>query len=329
MSKANPAVIGAFVLSAVFLGIAAVLILGGGELRADKVAYVAYFDESLKGLEVGAPVTVKGVTVGSVKEIAIVADIDDLSTKTPVVFEVDRAGLIFVSDGVRVSAPKEAKIDQRTELLIERGMRAQLQTQSLVTGKKEIALDFHPDTPVTLVGEEHEHPELPTIPSSGERLARTLHDIDVDGIADAILETFEGLRDLLEDPRIGRILDETEGAIGDFGKLARDLDESAVALTDDAQGALEDARGLIRNVDEQVRPVTATFNEAVEAARLALEKASGALITAEKAIAEDSPLQQEVLIAIKEISGAARSVRMLAEYLERHPEAVLQGKGGE
>ncbi|MHC4712866.1 MAG: MlaD family protein [Planctomycetota bacterium] len=329
MSKANPAVIGAFVLSAVFLGIAAVLILGGGELRADRVAYVAYFDESLKGLEVGAPVTVKGVTVGSVKEIAIVADIDDLSTKIPVVFEVDRAGLVFVRDGVQVSAPERTELDQRTKLLIERGMRAQLQTQSLVTGKKEIALDFHPDTPATLVGERPEYPELPTIPSSGEQLARTLDEIDIDEIADAVLETFEALRDLFEDPRIGRILDETEGTIGDFGQLARDLDESAVALTDDTRGALEDARGLIRNIDEQVKPVTADFSEALEAARVALEKASGALTTAEKAIAEDSPLQQEILIAIKEISGAARSVRMLAEYLERHPEAVLQGKGGQ
>lgn len=328
-TKANPAVIGVFVLSAIFIGIASVLILGGGELTADKIIYVAYFDESLKGLDVGAPVTFQGVNVGAVTNISIITDIEEFAMKMPVVFEVDRKAFTFVKDGVPVEDRESLQQRENAKILIDRGLRARLQTQSFVTGKKEIALDFFPDTPVVLTGESTEYVELPTIPSAGEKLARTLQDIQLDKIADEILKTFEGLRKIIEDPRIRRILDEIEGTVGDFGELARDLDESVAVLAEDAHGALSDARDLIRDVDEQVSPVSANLGKTMESARAALEKATGTLSEAEKLLSEDSPLQQELLSAMKEISGAARSLRMLVEYLERHPEALIQGKGGD
>lgn len=328
-TKANPAVIGFFVLSAIFVGIASVLILGGGELTADKIIYVAYFDESLKGLDVGAPVTFKGVAVGAVTNISIITDIEEFAMKMPVVFEVDRKGFTFVKDGVPVKARESLQQRENAKILIDRGLRARLQTQSFVTGKKEIALDFFPDTPVMLTGESPEYVELPTIPSAGEKLARTLQDIQLDKIADEILKTFEGLRKIIEDPRIGRILDEIEGTVGDFGELARDLDESVAVLAEEAHGALGEARDLIRDVDEQVSPVSANLGKTLDTARAALEKATGTLSEAEEILSEDSPLQQELLSAMREISGAARSLRMLVEYLERHPEALIQGKGGD
>ena len=203
-----------------------------------------------------------------------------------------------------------------------------MQTQSLVTGKKQIALNFFPDTPVMLIGESPEYVELPTIPSTGEKLARTLHEIQLAKIADEILKTFEGLRKIVEDPRIGSILDDVEGTVEDFGELARDLDKSAVALAEDAEGALDDARHLMRNVDEKINPIAANLSKTLESAHEALENAAGTLSEAEATLAEDSPLQQELLLALKEIAGAARSLRTLVEYMERHPEALIQGKGG-
>ena len=129
--KANPALIGAFVLGAIALGVAGLVVFGGGKFFRQTQEWVAYFgDESVKGLSIGSPVTFNGVKVGAVTDIKVVVDPKEMKIRTPVFFEMEAHRFTEASGGeikFRKGAPG-------VKIMIERGLRAQLETQSFVTG---------------------------------------------------------------------------------------------------------------------------------------------------------------------------------------------------
>ncbi|MGH7382326.1 MAG: MlaD family protein [Candidatus Methylomirabilales bacterium] len=274
--KANPAVIGGFVVGAVALAVAGVLVFGSGEFLKEQMSWVSYFPGSVDGLQVGAPVTFKGVKVGQVTDIKVTFHAGDDAVRIPVHWdlEADRIALMGIPEAeVAGIQAKRAKGDRPViGLLIKRGVRAQLQTQSFVTGQKIIQLDFFPDTPIDLVGGDHEGKvsEFPTVVSTGEKLTKTIENLPID------------------------------------------------ELFTDARNTLQGIDRLVRNIDSQVVPAT----------RVTLEKAQGTLSSIDDMTAPGSPVRYELVNAMKELAAAARSMRVLADYLERHPEALVQGKGG-
>src|SRR5262249_51237258 len=156
--------------------VASLIIFGGGKFFTQKQVFVAYFDESIKGLSIGAPVTFNGVKIGSVTDIKVVVARDEAKGWTPVFFEIE-ADRFQDRAGHRVKFQPGAP---DLKHLIDRGMRAQLETQSLVTGQLAVSLDLHPGAPIRLTGLRPEPPEIPTIPSSSERIARTLENLPID-----------------------------------------------------------------------------------------------------------------------------------------------------
>lgn len=137
MSKeANKTLIGAFVVGAVFLLVAAVLIFGSGKFFRKTYKAVMFFEGSIKGLNVGSPVMFRGVKVGTVTDINLILYAKDLSMRTTVIAEFDPERWTLVG-GERGDV-------KRLQLVIDRGLRAQLQMQSFVTGQLMIALDFFP-----------------------------------------------------------------------------------------------------------------------------------------------------------------------------------------
>jgi len=269
--KANPAVIGGFVVGAVALAVAGVLIFGSGEFLKEQMSWVSYFPGAVDGLQVGAPVNFKGVKVGQVTDIKVTLDARDDVVRIPVSWDLepDRIALMGMSEAQR--AEIRSKGDRPlAQVLIKRGLRAQLQSQSFVTGQKMIALDFFPDTPIDLSGRDGDVPEFPTTPSSTEKLTKTIENLPID------------------------------------------------ELFTDARNALQGIDRLVRSIDSKVLPPT----------HATLEKAQGTLSSIDDMTAPGSPVRYELVNALKEFAAAARSMRVLADYLERHPEALLQGKGG-
>ena len=266
--KANPAVIGGFVVGAVALAVAGVLIFGSGEFLKEQMSWVSYFPGSVDGLQVGAPVNFKGVKVGQVTDIKVTLDARDDTVRIPVSWDLepDRIALMGIPEAKRTE--KEER--PLAQILIKRGLRAQLQLQSFVTGQKIIQLDFFPDTPINLVGRDSDVPEFPTTPSGTEKLTKTIENLPID------------------------------------------------ELFTDARNALQGIDRLVRSIDSQVIPPT----------HATLEKAQGTLSSVDDMTAPGSPVRYELVNALKELAWAARSMRVLADYLERHPEALLQGKGG-
>jgi paraquat-inducible protein B len=342
--KASPTVIGGFVVGAVVLAVVAVALLGGGELFAKKYTFVAFFEGSLKGLNIGAPVTFRGVRLGTVSNIVIRYDSSDQSVRIPVYFDLEQG---------RVEAVRERARDPYESLqgLIDDGLRAQLVMQSFVTGQIAVQLDFHENTPAEYVGAEPDCFEFPTIPSTVEKMGRALEDFDLEGLLSDIRGAAKGIDELAQSPKLRDAIAALDETIRDFGKLARNVDakvdplatsiedtlgtagttlsqatESIVSAEEALNETLRDIRKLVRNVDENVDPVVTSFENTANAAVASLEQAQATLAAAQHAIAEDSELYYNAVKMLEELSAASRAVRVLAEFLEQHPEALLQGK---
>ena len=348
--KANQAIIGAFVLGAVLLAVAGVVVLGGGRFFRHTQTVVAYFDGSLEGLDSGAPVTFNGVKIGSVTDLRVVIDPRDGSVRTPVFFTID-AHRLHDAGGGKITLQGDFP---RLELLIQHGLRARLELQSLVTGQLVVALNFYPNTPLRLKGLSKRYPEMPTIPSSVDRLTRTLENVPIETLVAETIRTMRSIGALVSAPevqsafgKLDRVLSDVDGLVRDVNSridpLVATLDKTAVAtrttmaetqaalarLTPAASAAIvdyqalaQDARKAVARADAQIEPLAASIEKAAAAAETTLADARSVL-------GEDSPLRDELSEALQEIRKAARSLRILADYLDRHPEAVVVGKRSE
>ncbi len=343
MSKrANPAVIGAFVLGAVVLIIVGVVVFGSGQLFAQKQNLVAYFSGSVKGLGIGAPVKVRGVTVGSVTNIEVEYDPEDFDVLIPVFFRVEFNKIHYI--GVqRASFLKliSQDMDKRVDQLIKQGFRAQLQLQSFVTGQLFVALDFLPDSPAQLVGRAPEdYLEVPTIPSPLEALTKSLERLPLRKLANEAVRAVKGIADLVNSPEMKNILHNLDTTVEDIDRLVNNVDaqvkpraSSAEETLADARttltrvhSALSDAQDLLQGVDTQVEPIAASVEETLAEARATLQRAQKTLADVDGMIAARSPTRYRINETLNEVERAARSIRVLADELERHPEALLRGK---
>ena len=314
MSKqANPTLIGIFVAGAIGLIVAGILIISGGKLLlTDKTNYVLYFKGSVKGLNIGSPVSFRGVNIGTVTDIQLVVNVEESDIRIPVIIEIDNTKFIRPQAGASLLGD-----DDNIAGLIEAGLRAQLQLQSLLTGQLFIQIDYFPNTPANLVEYNKSRwapQEVPTIPSPIEKIQKVLEDIPMDKVKDHFLAAIEG---------IDRLVNSDE------------LHQSITAL----HAALDGFLQLVTNIDEQVKPVASNINLTLNDARDALQKASITLDDIRSTMAQaDTTLQsadalfsdEQVLTALdnalNEITSAAYAIRILAEAINNQPESLIRGR---
>lgn len=287
--KANPAVIGGFIVGAVVLITAGLVVFGSGEFWSARIPWVSYFPGSVKGLEPGASVSFRGVDIGKVTEVRVVMNTENDTVLTPVYWEMDpkKLTIIGLSKAEMARVGKGGEERPIAEVLIKHGLRASLQLNSFVTGQQYIELDFHPDTPITLVGGDTSIPEFPAVPSGTEKLVKAIQNLP-----------------------LGEIADDARRVLKSIDQLVGKLDSQTLPA---AQAAMHQAKETLASIDSQTLP----------AAKAAMDQAKEAMAT----YSAGSPTNYELENTLKEAAGAARSLRVLAAYLERHPEALLQGKG--
>lgn len=370
--KANKTVIGAFVIGAVALAVAGVAILGGGKFFKKSAPYVLYFEGSVKGLNIGAPVSFQGARIGSVTDIVIRMEGEgDQTIPRIVVYMEIVQGRVEVPEGSGYRPSKtEAENRERMEFLVEKGLRAQLEMQSMVTGQLMVMLDFHPDEPARFHG--HDDPkimELPTIPTPLEMLLEQIDNVKINEIFENVDKILSEIEEMLSSPetekasrqaneaiaelnkllktmneKMGPLLDNTDDAIiagkqlvtnldaeikplatalentlGDTRKLVNNLDEQVTPLA-------QDTGELIRNVNERVGPLTEELERTLSAAADTMEEVGALTARLRDLAADDSTVMYETTRMLESLSAAAQSFRTLADYLERHPEALLKGK---
>ena len=326
MSKpANKKAIGAFVLVALVLAVAAIVVFGSGKFFVKKEEFVAFFQGSVKGLRIGAPVMFRGVQIGEVTKMMIYADRAKGTFEIPVILEIEEGN-------VRSIGPEVKDRKQYTQALIKSGIRAQLQMQSLVTGQLMINLDFHPNTPVRLVGTQKIDiakgvTELPTIQTAIQKLGKTLEDIPLGEIVISVNKSLKAIEALVTSEDLTKSLHYFKQALKDIRDLARRVDEKVDPLSADLDQTLKDAQSLLRNVNSHVDPLAVRIKNASDAARQAVKEVESAFANIAALTAKGSEERKQIDRTLKEFQAAARSIRLWAEYLERHPEALIRGKG--
>lgn len=304
--------IGIFVVVAIALVVAAVLILGSGKFFKTYPKYVMYFEGSVKGLSVGSPVSFRGVKIGSVTEIKMLYNPKDLSMLIPVYVELGEGNVEMMGrrpeDRVKVA-------HQQAQELIKRGIRAQLEMQSIVTGQLMISLDFYPDKPARIVGADKNYLEIPTIPTTLQEIGQRLDKIPIEEIFAKLNSSLEGLNKTLNSPELGQIMRSTAKSVDDAGVLIRGLGAHLKPLVSDMQDTTQEFKKLA---------VSAT--SASDDAGLALKKSHGVLNNIESLTGDNSLLAYRLNKTLGELENTARSLRILTETLEQQPQSVLFGK---
>jgi paraquat-inducible protein B len=332
MSKPlNPVAIGGFAVGALALLVAGVLLFGGAELYGtDKTRFVVFFDSSLNGLDVGAPVKMQGVKIGAVTEIVL--QIDEKSGKVykPVVLEIDRASFVGAGGRAFTKAVTHKQQEENRDRLVAAGFRARLEMQSLLTGLLYVDFDVHPDKPAQLVGlDYHSLVELPSIPTTtdeirntADELAKKLRTLPLDQMVQDFSETLRDVRKLLGSEEVKRSNEALAKTLEEMERITGTLNRNLEPLLKETNSAISNTNALVQDVRHDMKPLLVTAQDTLSAATTTLGKAQVAIETAGDALGEESALN-ETLVALKD---AARSIRDLTDYLERHPEAVLSGK---
>lgn len=270
-------------------------------VRKERV--VAFFDGSVRGLSVDAPVEFRGIKVGRVLDIKIEFDRKEKAFRIPVLIELE-AGRITVI-GRRFDNPKDA-----IKALIEMGLRARLETGSLLTGQLFVSLDLHPKTPVKLVGADPRYPEIPTLPSTMQEITAS-----VTGVLDRVAAL------PLED-----LVSELRGTVSKADQLLSSS-EARDTLTN-LSSTLASAEALMRTLDTEVGPLVSSLRATSDAAGQAMDQAKTTLASAESLTGNKSQLRHDLNNLLEELTRMARSFRVLADYLETHPDALIRGKAG-
>ena len=348
--KANPKVIGGFVLGACAVLVAAVLLLSDGGFWKDRPEYIMYFEGSATGLQVGSPVVFRGVKIGSVQNIglSVSAEEDKINFLVPVTIRTDE----FVLTDTNGKAVELGDIAENSEL-IQRGMRARLKTWSFLTGQLYIDLDFYPDRPLKVYSDGKGLREIPTLPTEVEELTNKLDKLNLEKLVEDISLISEAVRNLVTSPEATRTLASLDSTLQHLASLTERLDKSAGRLTRDTQTVMKEAadtlrvtrvaldesaatmqagRATLARIDEGATNLAALTRPDAGPLRAVTQAGDELAATAKmlrEAAGENSAAHYQLNEMLAETTAAARALRLLAEALESDPQSILTGRGQE
>lgn len=332
--------VGAFALAGLALVALAVLLLGGNWFAASERG-VMRFDRSVYGLQVGAPVVLRGVRVGQVTAVRL-APAGPHGLAMPVTAEFDRA---LLHDVLGHQAPAAGAA---LPALVSRGLVARLATQSLLTGLLYVDLDIDPARAMATAGAPASGAagSLPVIPTEATRLQTLqsqLEGLDLAQIGRDLSAVAASTRQLLAGPEAALLLARSTQAAASVQQLALTMQREVGPLARSLEATLAESRRAVQQIAPAAQQLTAAAVQVGAAAsqaqglaaaglpmvaevqRMSAELGQAAAVLREAA-AEDSALRLNADRALQDVARAARSLRELGELLERHPDALLRGR---
>ena len=315
--------VGVFVLTGLSLGAGAILLFGGTRWFAPQSRAVVYFQDSVAGLTIGAPVTLRGVKIGAVRSMKVYVKLPDARPVIPVYIEIDPSQVSWLN-GVGKAGPGDLK------QAIEAGLRAQLATQSLVTGQLSVNLDFHPDAPAGLSGIPGDVPEIPAMTSDLQKIKDDIADLKLPELAEKARVALDGIQ---------RIVGELSGRIGPMAG-------SVQQTTDAARAALETTAEAVRVLQADSSRTLASIDRLAVATQgqvAAIGKSADRVLTAvDRATAKGeiligalndmagprAPMRGDIEAAMRDLAATASSLREFSRDLRRDPSATLTGRSG-
>lgn len=245
------------------------------------------FNESVRGLSVGAQIDFQGIIIGEVVENAI--DFDTTTKQTNVVVLVNLYPDRLSSKFRKNSRLTNTDANELLALLVNRGLRAQIRSSNLLTGQLYIALDFFPKAQKIKFDANATPIEIPTVSGSLRELQTTLASI----------------ANKIDQVPIEAIAQDVQKTLFNVNRLIVQIDEKLAP---------------------EAGNVIAEMRETLLEAKHAMTEAQHTLKSIEQSVGKDGKMQQDAHEAMREITRAAQSTRALVDYLERHPEALIRGK---
>ena len=321
MALGKSTAVGAFVLGGIALGVAAILLFGGTRLFSTNLVVLVHFQNSVAGLTAGAPVTLRGVKVGTVRSMKVYIKLPDLVPVIPVILEIQPSQISW-TDGSLGANPGGI------EGAVKAGLRAQLATQSLVTGQLNVDLDFHPDTPATLIGSTGSMPEIPSIPSDFQHLKNQITDLNLSELTDKARSALTGI-ELIVGELSGRI-----GPMsGSFQQTSDTARETLQAATIAIQQLKIDTTRTLANIDQlvttsqtQIVAIGKDVQRVVNITGRTMSQAEQVIASINQLAGPRSPARDDIEITLRDLAASASSLRNFTQELERNPGAALLGR---
>jgi paraquat-inducible protein B len=331
MSKpVSKTLIGAFVVGAVALLVAGIAIFGSGTFFVKQPKFVMFFSGSVNGLTVGSPVQFRGVRIGQVTEIRAQFNPKTLTFTIPVYVEIDPRSIY---GPVQLKAEAEEGKYPLFKQLLAKGLKAQLRLRSIITGQLYIAVDFHPEEPIRLVGLDKKYPEIPTIQSPTEVLMSTLEKVPFSELADKLVKVTDGIERTVNSPEVAASLKNLDASLKNLSTLLKNVNSEVKPLASSLRDTSDVARDAFAQAKETLSLKDGESGKLAEGLQGTLKQVTSVLEEIRATVASYNRLAQdnahigyEVTRTLSEIEGAARSLRQLADYLDRHPEALVKGK---
>lgn len=327
MKKNNSFRIGAFIVGAILLVFLALLFFSGGDLFSQKERVVMYFEGSVQGLQVGAPIKLKGVILGEITDIQINFDSNtqdngnkNNSAKNIVTAVTGDLALKRISrKGNEVSL-------EFFEEAIANGLRAQLNFQSFLTGLLYVELDFFPDTPATLYGFKKNYLELPTVATGFEELTKNLQEINLKSLVKNLDQLTLRLSNIVKSGVIEETLGSVKLAADSFTETSQTMGQDVSQLSKNLSDTSRTLNTLLVSLNKQTPAVADELRASMLQLQRSLVELDKASNSVHQSFSEDAPLVNQLNDTLKEISRSAEAFRTLSETIDQQPEALLRGK---
>jgi paraquat-inducible protein B len=327
-TKISPTIVGMFVIGAVALVLIALVSFGGINFFSKPQRFVAYFDESIHGLDLGSPVKLRGVRVGRVVDLNVQYDAKNKKSVVEVICEFSRSTIKNER-----GAPIDVSSRQELQKLIDSGLRAQLGVSGLATGLLFVELDFvnESEPPAVAAIADSRFVVVPSVPSAISEFQASLTEI----LSNLKRVDFAGLSREMN----GLLADTRKQIAGlELAKLSSEWTKAGTAINELAHSAdfqrtfvhlnetIDQVQKVLAGVDAQIQPAGVKLNETLLQAQDTLKSFNEAAESARRFISAQGGLGEETVRTMNQLAEAAASVQRLAEFLERNPNALLTGK---
>jgi paraquat-inducible protein B len=319
--KANPTLIGLFIVTGVALGVTGLVLFSSSKIFSPTRKMVLYFHQTLNGLSEGAPVKYRGVTIGSVKHVMIHLNQSTNDYALPVIIELDYKLLRQRLGGKSSAFFSATSLEQR----IQSGLRASLELESLVTGILFVDIRFHTNAPPPEFHQlEQLYPEIPTEPTQITQLMDNLTSLDVKSMETNLNAVVTKIGGILSEMHMADINAGITNALRSVERVVSspDLTNDLIAV----RATLEPYRSLGEKLNRRVDPLVDSVTNSLGEATLALAKIRGAAENARTLLGPDSPLRNDLDQVLQQVSGASQSLSAFLDFLKQHPDALIAGR---
>lgn len=314
--KSHSVAIGTFVAGAILIAVTMVIFALGTGFGEKRETVIMVFNGSVKGLSIGAPVALRGVQIGQVTNIELMLDADKIELIMLVEAEISRKNIRRLGTN-----PNDI-----TDELIARGLRAQLRTQSLLTGLLYIQLDFHPDTKPALADVKSEYVQIPTIPTDLEVVAQKLEEIDLGKVVDDVQGILGGLNAFVDSKSFQDVPAQLQAALQEVTALSRQLQAQLASSGPRLDKVLDSADATLEGANAELPQLSSMVENNLRVLDGAVTAFESTMRNVDSLVSPGSPTTYQLNKALQELTRASRAIQALATTLEQQPESLLRGK---